>query len=200
MLFVELDEVHAEIDQGAHLAVDERNQRLGDFPAILVHLAALQTARQCERTRHRHFHGRRCDRPQTPIFLGQTESFRCVKRTDAAIAAALIVGRRTPAPPRRQRLDAAEKIVKAEIEIDALHLAVGDEVGPRAELIVHRQAHRVAQRLFAVIGTEQLRVTGRVVTEFGIPAGERPAADDRRRENREVRHAGNVCDRDDSTS
>ena len=51
-----------------------------------------------------------------------------------------------------------EIIVEAEIEIDALHFAVGDEIGAGAQLIVHGQANRVAQRFLAVVGAEQVRV------------------------------------------
>jgi hypothetical protein len=40
------------------------------------------------------------------------------------------------------------------IEIDALPLAVGDEVGAGAELIAHCQTHCIAQCFLAVIGTK----------------------------------------------
>ena len=58
------------------------------------------------------------------------------QRRDAAVAAALVVGRAAPAAGLRQRLEPVEVVVEAEVEIDALHLAVGDEVGPGPELVV----------------------------------------------------------------
>src|SRR5579875_3246399 len=115
--FVKLDEVHAKLDQSVHLAVDNGDQRFGDFAAVLVYFAALQATGQRERSRHRHFHGRRSDAPQPSIFVGQTESLRCLERSDTAVAITLVVGRRAPAPRLRQWFDADEIIVKAEIEI-----------------------------------------------------------------------------------
>ena len=168
-------------------------QRLGDLAAIIINVAAVQAARQRERTRHRHFHGYGSDGSQTPIFRGQPESLRCSERCDTAVAAALIVRRRTPVSRLRQRLDAGEIIVKAEVEIDALHLAVGDEVGAGAELVVHGQAHRVAQRLLAVVRAKHLGMSGDILAEFGIPAGKRPAADHGRGKERESCHAGNLA-------
>src|SRR5579871_846744 len=56
--FVELDKVHSDIDQCSHLTVDNRNQRLGDLAAILVHFAALQATGESERTRHWDFNRR----------------------------------------------------------------------------------------------------------------------------------------------
>ncbi len=83
-------------------------------------------------------------------------------------------------------------VVEAEVEIDALHLAVADEVGAGAELIVEGEAHGVAYGLVAVVGAEQLRLSPHVVAELGVPAGERPTADDGGRDQGERRHAGSL--------
>ena len=66
------------------------------------------------------------------------------ERCDAPIAVALIVGRRAPEAATRQRLEAAEVVVEAQVEIDPLHLAVGDPVEPGAELVVDGQPNGVA--------------------------------------------------------
>src|SRR5262249_1306795 len=78
--------------------------------------------------------------------------------------------------------------VEAEVEIDAVHLAVGDEVRAGAELVVHGQAHRVEQRFLAVIGAEQLGMADNVFAKLGVPAGECPAADHRGRQERKRGH------------
>ena len=66
--------------------------------------------------------------------------------------AALIVSWRAPDASRRKRHETFQVVVEAEVEIDALHLAVGDEVGAGAELVIEGEAHRVAQGLLTVVG------------------------------------------------
>ena len=189
---VQLDESTPAAHQRPHLAVDDRQQRLGDRPAVGVDVAALDAAGQRERPRHRHLDRGVGERAQPAVLLDQPQAVRGGQRGDAEVAAALVVGRRAPAAAGRQRLEAAQVVVEAEVEIDALHLAVGDEVGAGAELIVHGQAHGVAHGLLAVVGAEQVGLAGGVVAELGVPAGEGPAADDGRGEQRERRHGGSV--------
>jgi len=85
----------------------------------------------------------------------------------------------------RQWLNAAEAIVEAQVEINALHLAVGDQVGAGAKLIVHRQTHGIANGFSAILEIELVGMLRHVGAEFRIPAGERPAADDSRGEKGE---------------
>ncbi len=187
--FVELEERDAFTHQRPQLAVDDRQDRLGDGAAVGVHVAALDAAGQRVRPRHRHLDRGAGEAAQAAVLGDEAEAVRGDQRAGAAVAAALVVGRRPPAARRRQRFQAAEVVVKAEVEIDALHLAVGDEVGAGAQLVIDGQSHRVAQSLLAVVGAEQLGVARGVVAEFRVPAGEGPAADDGRGERRERGHA-----------
>src|SRR5260370_328500 len=81
---------------------------------------------------------------------------------------------------RQQRLHATQPVVKAQVEVDALHLTVADQLSAGTQLVVDRQAHRVAHRLVAVVAAELLGVLGHVLAELRIPAGEGPTADHRR--------------------
>src|SRR5262249_43692754 len=102
---------------------------------------------------------------------------------------------RSPAPGWWQGFYAGEPLIKAEIEIDAPHLTVSDDVGAGAELIIDRQTNSVSDGLVAVLGPKQLGLPGDVFAQLGVPAGEGPAADHCRREHREQIHAGNLSDR-----
>ena len=92
----------------------------------------------------------------------------------------------------RQRLDSGEAVVETQIEIDTLHLAVGDDVGPGPQLVVHGQTDGIAQCLVAVARAEQVRLPADVFAEFRKPAGVGPAADDGRGDQGEFGHAGNL--------
>src|SRR5207247_191051 len=94
---------------------------------------------------------------------------------------------RAPATSWWKGTQALEIVVEPQVEVDALHLAVGEEVGPGPELVVDGKADGIANGFLAVVGAEQLRLAGGLVTEPGVPARERPAADHRRREQRERR-------------
>src|SRR5262249_18777734 len=113
---------------------------------------------------------------------------RSGERRDGAVAAALVVRGRAPLPGRGKSLEAGQIVVEAQVEIDTLHLAVADQVGVRLELVGDGQPHRVADGLVAVLGAEPLRMAGRLLAEVAIPARERPAADDRRRDQGEFAH------------
>src|SRR5262249_21385134 len=95
---VQLKEGDAGVDQLAQFAVDERQQRLGDFAAVAVDLAAIEAASQCERPGHRHFDWGVRDRPQPLVLRDDAKSLRRSQRRNAAIAAALVMRRRSPAP------------------------------------------------------------------------------------------------------
>ena len=101
------------------------------------------------------------------------------ERADGAVAVALIVGGRTPAGGSAAAVRAAEIIVEAEVEIDALHFAVGDPVEAGAELVVDRQANGIADGFFAISRPEQIGMGVHVGDEFLEPARKRPASDDR---------------------
>ena len=103
----------------------------------------------------------------------------CGKGCDRSVAVALIVRRSAPATLARDRLQPAQILVEAQVEIDALHLAVGDPVEPGAELVVDRQADGVAHGLVAIRRPEQLGVLFHVGDELLVPAGKRPASDHR---------------------
>src|SRR5205823_5895384 len=110
-------------------------------------------------------------------FLDQPQTARGGQRRDTEVPASLIVSGRAPATSLRQRLNPREPIIKTEIEIDALHLTIGDQIGSCPELIVHGEADRVPDGLVPVIGTKQFRLASDVVAELGVPARKRPAAD-----------------------
>ena len=95
----------------------------------------------------------------------------------------------------RQRLDSGQIIVEPEVEIDALHFAVGNQVGPGPDLVVNREPDRVAQRLAAVVGAEPLWMGRNFIAEMDVPAGKRPTPDDGRGDQRQVGHARNLSRR-----
>ena len=80
--------------------------------------------------------------PEPAIFGDGAEPVRCGERFDRTIAVALIVGRGAPAAESRERLEPAEILVEPQVEIDALHFAVGDPVEAGSELVVDRQRGR----------------------------------------------------------
>ena len=102
---------------------------------------------------------------------------------DAAIAVALVVGGRAPVAGAADRLEAAQVLVEAQVEIDPLHLAVGDPVEPGADLVVDGQPDRVAHRLLAIHRAEQVGMRLHVGDELLVPARETTSSRSRWRES-----------------
>jgi hypothetical protein len=71
-----------------------------------------------------------------------------------------------------QRLNAGEPIIKTEIEIDALHLSVRDDVCSGTELIVDGKAHGVPKCLRSVLRPEKFGLAGYILAKLDVPAGE----------------------------
>ena len=113
------------------------------------------------------------------IFGHGAQAVGCGERFDRAIAVALIVRRGAPAAGSRQRLEPCEILVESQVEIDALHFAVGDPIEARTNLVVDRQANGVADGLVAIGRSEQLGLGLHVGDELFEPARERPASDHR---------------------
>ncbi len=154
---VELDEIDAGGGERRELGVDDRDQGVGHGVAIGVDRAAVDAAGQRERAGHGHL-DRRVGILAEPAILGHgAQAVGRGERRDAAIAVALIVGRRTPAADARDRLEPCEIFVEPQVEIDALHFAVGDPVEAGAELVVDRQADGVADGLVAIGRAESAR-------------------------------------------
>src|SRR5207253_2212626 len=103
------------------------------------------------------------ERAQALVLLDQSKSGGRVQSSHTGVFVALVMSRRSPASALRQRLNAGQAVVEAKIEIDTLHLAVGDKVGAGMQLVVDRQAHRVADGFSAVVGPIELGVPGRVL-------------------------------------
>src|SRR5262249_42988259 len=68
-------------------------------------------------------------------------------------------------------------VVEAQVEIDALHLAVSQNVHARSQLILDGEADRVAQSLLQISRAVQPRLRRGIRAQFGVPAGKGPAAD-----------------------
>ena len=117
--------------------------------------------------------------PQAAIFGDGAQPARRGERFDRAIAVALVVSRRAPAAESRRGLEPAEVFVEAQVEIDALHFAVGDPVEAGPELVVDREADGVADGLVAIGRPEQIGLGFHVGDELLEPARERPASDHR---------------------
>jgi hypothetical protein len=89
-----------------------------------------------------------------------------------SVAAPLIMSGGAPAPALRQAFNAAEPIIKTQVEIDTLHLPVRDEVGACPKLIIDRQTNRVPDGLVPILLPKKFRLVSHVVTELGVPARE----------------------------
>ena len=92
-----------------------------------------------------------------PIFGDGPQSARCPELADSPVLVALIVGGCAPAPRPRQRLEPFDVLIEPQVEVDSLHLAVGDPVEARAQLIVDRQTDSVPHGLIAICRAELLR-------------------------------------------
>ena len=175
---VELDEVDPGGDEGLELGVDDRDEGLGDRVAIGVDVAAVDAAGQRERPGDRHLDRRVGEFAEPAIFGDGPQPVGCRQGRDASISVALIVGRQRPIAGPGERLQTAQVFVEPQVEIDPLHLAVGDPVEPGAELVVDGQPDGVAHGLLAVgrpeplgIGSRRRRIsrTSRGTTSFRSP-------------------------------
>ncbi len=89
------------------------------------------------------------------------------------------MSRRSPAPELRGGLEPTEIFIESQVEIDALHFAVGDPVEAGPLLVVDGEANGVANGLVAIGRAEQVRLGLHVGDELFKPARKRPASDDR---------------------
>ena len=91
------------------------------------------------------------------------------------MSAALVMSGRSEAARRRGlELDAFEKSVKREIEIEPRLFAVGDDVKSGLQLVVDGDGDRVVDEFFAVRLAKLVEILGGKLQ----PAGKRVAADD----------------------
>jgi hypothetical protein len=67
-------------------------------------------------------------------------------------------------------LASAQVLVKAEVEIDPLHLAIGDAIEPRPQLVVNGQPDGVANRLLPIYRAEKVGMRAHIADELFIPA------------------------------
>jgi len=67
-------------------------------------------------------------------------------------------------------LEAAQVRVKAEVEIDPLHLAIGDSIEPCPRLVVNGQPHGVANRFLPIDRVEKVGMRAHIADELFIPA------------------------------
>ena len=183
--------VAARVDERLELAAHDRQERLGDRPAIRVVAARA-------RCRPASVYG-----PGTLAFsCGPGGASSCRRRHSSStpspfgaasspticVAAALVVRGRAPAAARLVlQLDPLEERVEREVEVEARLLAVGDHVEAGAHLVADRGRDGVARRLLEVVGPEVVDVLRHELE----PARERVAADDRRADGL-VRHGGTL--------
>src|SRR5439155_720222 len=145
------------VDQSHELVPHDRHERLGHGEAVRVVAARLDPARERVRTRNRRLESRprRCELPQAPELLDDTEAAGCAQLAGDAVTAALVVRRRAEAPARLAlRLEPGEERVEGEVEVEAGLLPVGDDVEPRTHLIADRRGDGIADRLLAVVRAE----------------------------------------------
>src|SRR5215831_8066927 len=99
--------------------MNDGHERLGDGGAVFVDIATIYATRQGVRAWNRNLDRRGREFSHTPIFGDDAQSFRCGKRFQALVTSALIMGRWSPHAALRQRVQSGEKVVEAQIEIDA---------------------------------------------------------------------------------
>ncbi len=167
---VELDKIDTDRDQGLELGVDDWNQGLGQGVAVGVNVASVNASRQRERPGNRHLYGPEGILPQAVILGHGTQPIGSRQRLEAAIPLTLIVCGWPPVAGTPKSLQTAQVLVKAQIEIDPLHLTIGDAIQARAELVVNGQADRVTNGLFAVNRAEMLGMRGDVADESLVPS------------------------------
>ena len=167
---VKLDEIDARGHEGLELGVDDRNQGLGHGVAIGVDFASVDAASQCERPGNRHLDRPPGILPEPVVFRDSSQSVGSRQRLAAAEPLTLVVRRGTPVAGTTNWLQAAQVLVEAEVEIDPLHLAIGDAIEPRPQLVVNGQPDGVANRLLPIDRAEKVGMRAHIADEFFIPA------------------------------
>ena len=67
-------------------------------------------------------------------------------------------------------LEAAQVLVKAEVEIDPLRLAIGNSIEPCPQLVVNGQPHGIANRFLPIDRAEKVGMRAHIADELFIPA------------------------------
>ena len=177
--FVDGDLRAAGGDEILEFTRDDRDQFLGDGPAVGIAAIGQQASGERVRAGDAGLEGR--------VALGQAlealeivnraQPFGRLERTADLVFAALVVGRRAEASPRRAlKVDALEEAVKRQVEVEPRLFAVGDHVESGGVLVVHRCGHGVVDHFIAVGVAELLEVLAGELQ----PTGEGVAADDGR--------------------
>ena len=60
---------------------------------------------------------------------------------------------------------AAQVLVKAEVEFDPLHLAIGDSIEPCPQLVVNGQPHSIANRFLPIDRAEKVGMRAHIADE-----------------------------------
>src|SRR5271157_2453973 len=118
---IKLDEIDARRNQGLELGADDRNQGLGHGVAIGVDLAPVDAASQCEWPGNRHLYRPPGILPEPVVFRDSSQTVGSRQRLQAAEPLTLVVRRGTPVAGTTNWRQAAQVLVKAEVEIDPLH-------------------------------------------------------------------------------
>src|SRR5271157_5674043 len=118
---IKLDEIDARRNEGLEIGADDRNQGLGHGVAIRVDLAPVDAASQCERPGNRHLYRPPGILPEPVVFRDSSQTVGSRQRLQAAEPLTLVVRRGTPVAGTTNWRQAAQVLVKAEVEIDPLH-------------------------------------------------------------------------------
>src|SRR5271157_2361615 len=167
---VKLNEIDARRNESHELGVDDRNQGLGHGVAIGVDLAPVDAASQCEWPGNRHLYRPPGILPEPVVFRDSSQTVGSRQRLQAAEPLTLVVRRGTPVAGTTNWRQAAQVLVKAEVEIDPLHLAIGDAIEPRPQLVVNGQPDGVANRLLPIYRAEKVGMRAHIADELFIPA------------------------------
>ncbi len=175
---VDGDDAAARIDERLQLGAHDREQGLGDRPAVGVVGVRLDAAREGVRAGNAGLQLRALgrDRAQALPLGDHAQPARRAELPDDPVSAALIVrGRAEPAAGLVVELEPVEEGVEGQVEVEARLFAVGDDVEAGPKLVADGRPDGVAGRLLAVVGPE----LGEMLAGELEPAREGIAADHR---------------------
>ena len=176
---VELDKVHSSFHKIQQLFANDGQECLGHFLATSINIATANTSSQSERAWNGHLRRHiRADLTEPLEFFHTTQPGRSGQRGNGGVFPALIVPGGTPEAGYRKALKAVEIVVKTEVEIDSLDLAIGDPLQPSMNLIGHNSSYSVGYRLFTVDRPELTRILAYSSCKKLIPARNWPATHD----------------------
>src|SRR5271166_1722351 len=89
------------------------------------------------------------------VFGDSSQTVGSRQRLQAAVPLTLVMRGGAPVADTTSWLEAAQVLVKAEVEIDPLRLAIGDSIEPCPQLVVNGQPHGVANRFLPIDRAEK---------------------------------------------